>query len=108
MTTYDFLDTQCPIETIALILGKKWIPTIIFVIAQGDIRLGELHREIGCSKKVLLDQLNLLLHYKIIENEKTFVDNTIISYYSLASLGVELLPILSNMKSFGCKLIEAK
>ena len=96
-------NNNCPVELTALILGKKWVPTIIFVLSENTFRFGELQREIGCSKKILLEQLKLLINHKIIENNKIYKDNSIESYYSLSSCGKELFPILVNMKLFGCK-----
>lgn len=94
---------HCPIELTALILGKKWIPTIILNLKDSELRLGELHRMLGCSKKILIEQLNLLIFHKIVENKKIYKDNTIESYYFLTPCGHDLLPVLMEMKNFGCK-----
>ena len=59
-----------------------------------------------CSKKILIEQLNILILHKIVENRKVYKGNTIESYYKLTDCGRELLPILVNMKSFGCKFEE--
>lgn len=91
---------HCPVELTALILGKKWIPTIIFKLKNTELRLGELHRLLGCSKKILIQQLNLLILHGIIENRKTYKENIIESYYSLTECGNDLLPILVDMKGF--------
>ena len=97
---------HCPVELTALILGKKWVPTIIFSLKDAELRLGELQRLLGCSKKILIEQLNILVLHKIVENRKVYKGNTIESYYSLTSCGDELLPILKDMKTFGCKFEE--
>lgn len=94
---------HCPVELTALILGKKWVPTIIFNLKNRELRLGELHRLLGCSKKILIEQLNLLILHKIVENRKVYKGNVVESYYVLTDSGNELLPILMEMKSFGCK-----
>lgn len=95
---------HCPIEITALILGKKWVPTIIYLLKFETLRLGEIQKLVGCSKKVLLDQLNLLIFYKIIEKNKISKGNTFESYYNLSDYGKELIPILEEMKKFGCKV----
>ncbi|MGL4688404.1 MAG: winged helix-turn-helix transcriptional regulator [Fusobacteriaceae bacterium] len=97
---------QCPVELTALILGKKWVPTIIFKLKDTEFRFGELQRLLGCSKKILIEQLNLLISHKIVENKKIYKENTIESYYYLTNCGEELLPILLDMKAFGCKFEE--
>ncbi|MGL5351462.1 MAG: winged helix-turn-helix transcriptional regulator [Cetobacterium sp.] len=94
---------HCPVEVTALILGKKWIPTILFKLRDGEMRLGELQRVLGCSKKILIEQLNLLILHKIVENRKVYKENSVESYYYLTECGSELLPILVDMKAFGCK-----
>lgn len=97
---------HCPVELTALILGKKWIPTIIFTLKDTELRLGELQRVLGCSKKILIEQLNLLIFHKIVENRKVYKGNIVESYYTLTTCGNELLPILIDMKLFGCKFEE--
>lgn len=97
---------HCPVELTALILGKKWIPTIIFTLKDSGLRLGELQRLLGCSKKILIEQLNILILHKIVENRKVYKGNSIESYYILTDCGEELLPILVDMKYFGCKFEE--
>ncbi len=97
---------HCPVELTALILGKKWVPTIIFTLKDTELRLGELQRVLGCSKKILIEQLNLLIFHKIVENRKVYKGNIVESYYTLTTCGNELLPILIDMKLFGCKFEE--
>lgn len=97
---------HCLVELTALILGKKWVPTILFNLKDSELRLGELQRLLGCSKKILIEQLNLLILHKIVENRKVYKGNTVESYYILTHCGSELLPILMEMKSFGCKFEE--
>lgn len=85
---------------------EKWVPTIIFTLKDSELRIGELQRLLRCSKKILIEQLNILILHKIVENRKVYKGNTIESYYKLTDCGSELLPILVNMKSFGCKFEE--
>lgn len=94
---------DCPVELTALILGKKWVPSIIFRLEESQRRLGELHKLLGCSKKILIEQLNLLILHKIVENKKIYKNNSVESYYILTQCGLELFPILVQMKAFGCK-----
>ncbi|MBC2856061.1 MAG: helix-turn-helix domain-containing protein [Cetobacterium sp.] len=95
---------SCPVELVATILGKKWIPTLIFILEEGPMRLGEIQRKIdGCSKKILIQQLNMLMDSKIVENRKVVKNNSIESYYSLTSYGIKLIPILNQIKLMGCR-----
>lgn len=53
---------DCPVEALSNILGKKWVAVIIWEIQKEKIRFGELQRRIeGCSKKMLTQQLELLI-----------------------------------------------
>lgn len=64
--TYD-----CPVEALSNILGRKWVAEIIWSIKEEKVRFGELQRSLeGCSKKMLSQQLELLMDNNIIINEK--------------------------------------
>ena len=64
--TYD-----CPVEALSNILGKKWVGKILWVIQDNKIRFGELQRNIeGCSKKMLTQQLDLLIENNIVIRDK--------------------------------------
>lgn len=88
----------CPIEALSSILGKKWIAAIIWNMQNQKLRFGELQRKMeGCSKKVLLSQLDVLLQNQIIIKEKKTENNIMESVYFLSESGYELLPIMKNM-----------
>lgn len=107
MNFEDIDATSCPVEIIAIIVGKKWIPTIIFALEERSLRLGELQRKVPeCSKKILIQQLNLLIENKILKNEKIIKHNTIESYYSLTEYGLKLIPILNSIKLLGCEYLK--
>ena len=85
---------ECPVEALSNILGRKWVAEIIWGIKDNKVRFGELQRLLkGCSKKMLSQQLELLMENKIIINDKT-------TYY-LSESGMLLLPILEKMISWG-------
>lgn len=88
----------CPVEALSNILGKKWVATIIWSIKENKVRFGELQRAVdGCSKKMLIQQLDLLIENNIIVNDKKIANNTIESTYYLSESGVLLLPIMEKM-----------
>ena len=88
----------CPVEALSNILGKKWVAVIIWSIKDKKYRFGELQRIIeGCSKKVLTQQLELLIYNNIIINDKKISNNTIESTYFLSEAGLSLLPIMESM-----------
>jgi DNA-binding HxlR family transcriptional regulator len=98
MYSVDELIYECPVEALSSILGKKWVPGIIWSIKKNKIRFGELQRELdGCSKKMLIQQLDMLMEKGIILNDKKFINNTVESTYYLSESGLTLLPIMEHM-----------
>lgn len=99
--TYD-----CPVEALSNILGKKWVGKILWVIQDNKIRFGELQRKIeGCSKKMLTQQLDLLIENNIVINDKKTINNSIESTYYLSESGLLLLHIMANMIEWSNKHI---
>lgn len=95
--TYD-----CPVEALSNILGRKWVAEILWSIKEEKVRFGELRRSLeGCSKKMLSQQLELLMDNNIIINEKKTINNTVESTYYLSESGLSLLPILEKMITWG-------
>ena len=98
MYNADNIIYQCPIEALSNILGKKWIADIIWKIKNEKMRFVELQKCIyGCSKKMLKQQLELLIENGIVINEKKLFNNTVESTYYLSSSGIKLIPIMQNM-----------
>lgn len=91
--TYD-----CPVEALSSILGKKWVGKIIWLINDKRIRFGELQRKIdGCSKKMLTQQLDLLIENNIVINDKKIMKNSVESNYYLSESGLSLLHLMATM-----------
>lgn len=89
---------DCPIEALSNILGKKWVAAIIWELQHNKMRFGELQRSVnGCSKKVLVQQLDLLIENDIIINDKKVSNNIVESTYYLSKSGISLIPIMQNM-----------
>lgn len=89
---------DCPVEALSNILGKKWVAVIIWELQENKMRFGELQRAIeGCTKKMLTQQLELLIKNDIVINEKKVSKNTVESTYYLSEAGLKLLPIMESM-----------
>lgn len=101
MYNVDNITYDCPVEALSNILGKKWVAEIIWNLKEEKIRFGELQRNIGCSKKMLTQQLELLIENNIIINEKKTINNIVESTYYLSSSGLLLLPIIAEMILWG-------
>ncbi|WP_455543521.1 winged helix-turn-helix transcriptional regulator [Intestinibacter sp.] len=99
--TIDNLIYDCPVEALSNILGKKWVAIIIWGLQDQKLRFGELQRLTeGCTKKMLTQQLNLLIENNIVINEKKTSNNTVESTYYLSESGLKLLPVMEMMISW--------
>ena len=89
---------KCPIESLSNILGKKWVFNIIWFLREDKKRFSEIQKYLeGCSRKVLSQQLDLLIENNIVINEKQEINNNLESYYYLSSNGLELLDIIERI-----------
>ena len=72
---------KCPIESLSNILGKKWVFNIIWFLREDKKRFGEIQKYLEeCSRKVLSQQLDLLIDNNILVNEKQEINNNVESY----------------------------
>ena len=98
MYSVDEVNYECPFEALSNILGKKWMAAIIWNINNKKIRFGELQRNIdGCSKKMLIQQLDILVKNNIVINDKKIVNNVVESTYYLTNSGISLLSVMESM-----------
>ncbi|SCI84740.1 Uncharacterized HTH-type transcriptional regulator yybR [uncultured Clostridium sp.] len=98
MYNIDEIIYDCPVEALSTILGKKWVAIIIWELQSNKMRFGELQRAVeGCTKKMLIQQLDLLIKHDIVINDKKTYKNTVESTYYLSESGLKLLPIMKNM-----------
>ncbi|GAB6170374.1 helix-turn-helix domain-containing protein [Clostridium carnis] len=103
------IEYHCPVEALSSILGKKWVASLIWTIKNDKKRFGELQRNLeGCSKKMLTQQLDLLINNGIVINEKININNTIESSYFLSENGKKLLPTIESMILWGEKNLVCK
>jgi DNA-binding HxlR family transcriptional regulator len=99
--------STCPVETLAILLGKKWIPQIIEILSIEPTRFSLLHKNLtNSSPKMLRQQLNILEQQGIVYNEKKICNNRITSTYILTKKGVELSKIVKIMKKYGEKELD--
>ncbi len=98
----------CPVSATMKIIGGKWKPILLYLIAHDINRFGEMMREIkGISKKMLSDQLRELerdgmIHRKIYAQIPPKVE------YSLSELGQSIKPITKMMCKWGLENVLAK
>ena len=86
--------TQCPITATIDVIGGKWKPIIIYVLMDGRLRFGELHKVIpGMALKVLSRQLKELEEDGIIAR-KVYAEVPPRVEYSLSPKGESLREIM--------------
>ncbi|WP_299365163.1 helix-turn-helix domain-containing protein [Winogradskyella sp.] len=108
---------SCTLVHAMNIIGGKWKPIIIYLLANGSLRFGKLLLFIpNISKKVLTQQLRELEDDRLIIR-KRFAETPPRVEYSLSERGKGLLPILKQLsywtsKSFStiefedCKIVS--
>jgi DNA-binding HxlR family transcriptional regulator len=94
---------SCGLAAALAIVGGKWKPLVLFHLAHGVLRYGELRRAIGgVSDKVLIQQLKELELHEVIER----VDYGQIPpkvEYSLTPFGRSLAKSLAPLCSWGAE-----
>jgi DNA-binding HxlR family transcriptional regulator len=86
--------TQCPITATIDVIGGKWKPIIIYVLMDGRLRFGEIHKNIpGVALKVLSRQLKELEFDGII-TRKVYPEVPPRVEYSLSPKGESLREIM--------------
>lgn len=95
-------DTQeCGVNVVFGLIGSKWKPTILWRLAEGDHRFGELKRTVGAiSEKVLAEQLRELARDGLVA--RTASDGFPLRVdYRLTAEGAELNELLDPLADWG-------
>jgi DNA-binding HxlR family transcriptional regulator len=108
MQTTDF-SSKCPererlcVRAAAAIVSSKWTPQLIYALANGVERFGELQKEAGgINPRTLSARLDELEQQGIVA-KKAFSEVPPRVEYSLTQKGRDLLPILECMVEWGEK-----
>lgn len=98
-------NTICPIRNTIELIGGKWTFSIIYILLNGKKRFKELERSIeGINTRMLVKELKMLEANKII-NRKAYATVPPTVEYSLTPKGMELEPLLNQIKIWGKKNI---
>lgn len=92
----------CPVEVLLGAVGNKWKVLIIRDLMGGTKRFGMLKKSVGCSQKVLTDNLRSLEEDNLIVR-KVFAQVPPKVEYSLSKTGKSLEPVLTAMALWGEK-----
>ena len=91
---------ECPVTTLLMLIGTKWKVLIIRDLLTGTKRFKELQRSVGCSQKVLTDNLREL-ESKGLVSRKVYPEVPPRVEYSMTKLGATLSPVLNAMAAWG-------
>lgn len=95
------LELNCGLDLVREVLYGKWKIHLIYFIAQGIKRPGELQRKVpGATRRVLNVQLNQLEAHGIIA-KKIYAEMPPKVEYSLTDLGCTVLPIVTALGQWG-------
>ena len=91
---------ECPVATLLMLIGTKWKVLIIRDLLTGTKRFKEIQRSVGCSQKVLTDNLREL-ESKGLVSRKVYPEVPPRVEYSMTKLGATLSPVLNAMAAWG-------
>ena len=98
----------CPMGACMALLGGAWTTNVVWQLADGPRRFGELVKDIpGISPKMLSTRLHEL-------EEKGAIERTVAPTsppsveYALSELGRELVPVIDSIVRVGTRLIEGR
>jgi DNA-binding HxlR family transcriptional regulator len=90
-----------PVERALGVLSGRWKAVILYVLADGPQRTGELQKRIaGVPQKVLIEQLRALEEHGLVSRRPVATDHQGIEYL-LTPLGVSLRPVLESLIEWG-------
>ena len=90
----------CPVATLLVLVGTKWKVLIVRDLLGGTKRFKELQRSVGCSQKVLTDNLRELENNGLV-SRKVYAEVPPRVEYSMTKLGATLEPVLDAMAKWG-------
>lgn len=99
-------ELTCPLEVIFFILKGKWAPIILWRMRLGNQRLTDLKKNIiGCNEKMLIQHLNGMIEYGLLEKIEydVYPKHT---EYKLTEFGKELIPSFAKFQELGLKYLQ--
>ena len=98
----------CAVDYAFQRIGGKYNGRILWVLRDGILRYGELNRAVvGITPKMLTQTLKELEADKLI-TRKVYLEVPPKVEYALTETGKELIPFISQMRSWGEKQMAAK
>jgi DNA-binding HxlR family transcriptional regulator len=98
---------QCSIARTTDLIGDRWTPLILRDVAVGVSRFDSLQRDLGISRKVLTERLQLLVDNDVV-SRTPYQDNPPRHDYRLTEKGNDLAMVLLAIQTFGDKWVFAE
>ena len=93
----------CPVSRTATVISGKWTILLVRDLAEGCSRFCELERSLaGISPRTLSLRLRALEEEGIVERQ-TFPEVPPRVEYALTDKGLDLLPIIEDMRAYGLR-----
>jgi DNA-binding HxlR family transcriptional regulator len=90
----------CAVGASVGMVGGKWKTSILLHLRDQTLRFGSLQRLVGCSQKVLTQQLKELEHDGIVQRQ-VYAEVPPRVEYSLSEYGRTLQPVLDALYAWG-------
>lgn len=90
----------CAVGASVGMVGGKWKTSILLHLRDQTLRFGSLQRLVGCSQKVLTQQLKELEHDGIVQRQ-AYAEVPPRVEYSLSTYGRTLQPVLDALYAWG-------
>lgn len=92
---------DCPLVAAISIVGGKWKPIILHMLASQPMRFGELKRNIPPVSQKMLTQHLRELEADGVVHRQLFDELPLRTEYSLTARGLSLQPILQSLYDWG-------
>src|SRR5690242_6967986 len=104
MQRSDFGDQPCSLARTLDIIGDPWTPLVLRDVAIGISRFDAIQRNLGLSRKVLTQRLQLLIEHEVVART-AYQDNPVRYDYALTEKGNDMAMVLIAIQNFGDKWI---
>ena len=99
---------ECPVLGCIELIRGAWAPNVVWFLANGPRRFGELRRDISqVSAKVLAARLRVMEMQGVVRRRELPTSPPSVEY-NLTSTGVELVPVVHLLLDVGMKLKQQR
>ncbi len=90
----NIFDPNCGSRRVLALIGDRWTAIVVYALARGTMRFGQLRREIGLSQKMLTETLRDMERHGLV-HRKVYAVVPPRTEYTLTPLGETLIEPLS-------------